>query len=53
MVGMDVWKASVCHWEGITSLKMIRDIFPDRMFSLTMEGLTKAMKELKGKKVRA
>jgi uncharacterized protein with von Willebrand factor type A (vWA) domain len=41
------------YWEGITSLKMIREIFPDRMFPLTMQGLSRAMKELKGKKVRA
>lgn len=40
------------YWTGIASLKIIQDIFPKRMFPMTMEGLTRAMKELKGKKLR-
>lgn len=40
------------YWSGISSLKMINEIFPGRMFPMTIEGLTKAMKELKGKKLR-
>ena len=39
-------------WQGTRSIELIREVFPDRMFPTTIEGLTKAMKELKGKKLR-
>lgn len=41
------------YWDGVASIKMIREVFPERMFPLSMDGLSRAMKELKGKKVRA
>jgi uncharacterized protein with von Willebrand factor type A (vWA) domain len=31
---------------------MIMEVFPDRMFPMTMDGLSRAMKTLKGKKLR-
>lgn len=40
------------YWKGISSLHMIQEIFPERMFSLTLEGLTSAMKLLRGKKLK-
>jgi uncharacterized protein with von Willebrand factor type A (vWA) domain len=40
------------YWKGTRSIEMILDIFPDRMFPMTMEGLSRAMKTLKGKKLR-
>lgn len=40
------------YWNGIQSLEMIRQFFDERMFPLTIDGLTRAMKMLKGKKLR-
>ena len=40
------------YWEGVYSLNLIKDFFEDRMFPLTIDGLTKAMKALRGKKLR-
>ncbi|MCO5248094.1 MAG: VWA domain-containing protein [Chitinophagales bacterium] len=39
-------------WQGTRSIEIIQEIFPKRMFPTTIEGLTRAMKELRGKKVR-
>ncbi len=39
-------------WEGTRSIEMIQQIFPERMFPMTLDGLSKAMKELRGKKLR-
>jgi len=41
------------YWAGTQSIKIIQEVFPERMFPMTLEGLSKAMKELKGKKLRA
>ncbi|MFM2283950.1 MAG: hypothetical protein RL222_1454 [Bacteroidota bacterium] len=38
------------YWDGTPTVKMIKEIFKDRMYPMTLEGLTKAMKSLKGKK---
>lgn len=40
------------YWDGTRSIDMIRKIFPDRMFPTTIDGLTRAMKALKGKKLK-
>ncbi|MCO5231530.1 MAG: hypothetical protein M9958_10280 [Chitinophagales bacterium] len=40
------------YWDGTRSIQMIQEIFPQRMFPMTVEGLSRAMKELKGKKLR-
>jgi uncharacterized protein with von Willebrand factor type A (vWA) domain len=34
------------HWSYTQSISLIRDIFGQRMFPLTLEGLDKAMREL-------
>lgn len=39
------------YWEGVPTIRMIKEIFKDRMFPMTLDGLAKAMKCLKGKKV--
>ena len=39
------------YWEGVPTIRMIKEIFKDRMFPMTLDGLAKAMKSLKGKKV--
>jgi uncharacterized protein with von Willebrand factor type A (vWA) domain len=39
------------YWDGVSTIKIIKEIFKDRMFPLTLDGLAKAMKTLKGKKV--
>ena len=40
------------YWEGVYSLKMLKELFDDRMYPMTLEGLTKGMKMLKGKKIK-
>ncbi|MEZ5004488.1 MAG: VWA domain-containing protein [Chitinophagales bacterium] len=40
------------YWDGVYSLKYLKEFFQDRMFPLTIEGLTRAMKALRGKKLR-
>lgn len=40
------------YWDGVHSLQMLRDFFDGRMFPLTIQGLTDAMKTLRGKKLR-
>ncbi len=49
-----VWinPSSEAYWQGTKSIEIVQSIFPKRMFPMTMEGLSKAMKELKGKKLR-
>ncbi|PPB81652.1 hypothetical protein LV82_00863 [Albidovulum inexpectatum] len=49
----DHWPANVwlnpvpqAHWDYTTSIGMVREIFEDRMFPLTLEGITQAMKVL-------
>jgi uncharacterized protein with von Willebrand factor type A (vWA) domain len=37
------------HWTYTHSIQMIRDIFSDRMYPLTLQGLEKATKELSRK----
>jgi len=39
------------YWDGVPTIKAIKEIFKNRMFPMTLEGLTNAMKTLKGKKV--
>jgi uncharacterized protein with von Willebrand factor type A (vWA) domain len=34
------------HWEHTPSLQIIKQIFSERMYPLTLEGLDKAMREL-------
>jgi hypothetical protein len=34
------------YWNRITSASIIQQIFADRMFPLTIEGIDKAMREL-------
>jgi uncharacterized protein with von Willebrand factor type A (vWA) domain len=38
------------YWDGIPTVHIIKEVFKDRMFPLTLDGLAKAMKTLKGKK---
>ena len=40
------------YWDGVYSLNMIKEFFDDRMYPLTIHGLTDAMKALRGKKLR-
>ncbi|MCP4120498.1 MAG: VWA domain-containing protein [Bacteroidetes bacterium] len=40
------------YWDGVYSLNMIKEFFDDRMYPLTIQGLTEAMKTLRGKKLR-
>jgi len=40
------------YWDGVYSLNMIKEFFDDRMYPLTIQGLTEAMKALRGKKLR-
>lgn len=49
-----VWinPSAEAYWQGTKSIQIIQEIFPERMFPMTMEGLSRAMKELKGKKLR-
>lgn len=44
----NVWLNPVpkAHWDYTTSIGMVREIFEDRMFPLTLEGITQAMKVL-------
>jgi uncharacterized protein with von Willebrand factor type A (vWA) domain len=39
------------YWDGTPTVKIIKEVFKDRMFPMTLDGLAKAMKTLKGKKV--
>lgn len=39
------------YWDGLPTVRMIKEIFKERMFPMTLDGLAKAMKTLKGKKV--
>ena len=39
------------YWDGTPTVQIIKEIFKDRMFPMTLDGLAKAMKTLKGKKV--
>lgn len=39
------------YWDGVPTIKAIKEIFKNRMFPMTLEGLTNAMKTLKGKKI--
>ncbi len=39
------------YWDGVPTIKAIKEIFKDRMFPMTLDGLAKAMKTLKGKKI--
>jgi uncharacterized protein len=34
------------HWQYTRSIQMVRDIFEDRMMPMTLDGITRAMKEL-------
>jgi uncharacterized protein len=34
------------HWQYTQSIQMVRDIFEDRMMPMTLDGITRAMKEL-------
>lgn len=49
-----VWlnPSNEAYWQGTRSIEMIQNVFKDRMFPTTLDGITKAMKELKGKKLR-
>jgi hypothetical protein len=38
------------YWEGVPTIKAIKEIFKERMYPMTLDGLAKAMKTLKGKK---
>jgi uncharacterized protein with von Willebrand factor type A (vWA) domain len=38
------------YWDGLPTVQIIKEIFKERMFPLTLDGLAKAMKTLKGKK---
>ncbi len=38
------------YWDGVPTIAAIKEIFKGRMFPTTIEGLTNAMKTLKGKK---
>jgi uncharacterized protein len=40
------------YWKGTRSIEMIMEVFPESMFPMTMDGLSRAMKTLKGKKLR-
>lgn len=44
----NVWLNPVpkAHWDYTNSIGMVREIFEDRMFPLTLEGITQAMKVL-------
>ena len=39
------------YWDGVPTIKAINEIFKNRMFPMTLDGLTQAMKTLKGKKI--
>ncbi|HNF48008.1 MAG TPA: VWA domain-containing protein [Chitinophagales bacterium] len=39
------------YWDGVPSIRILKEVVKDRMFPLTLDGLTKAMKTLKGKKI--
>ncbi len=39
------------YWEGTYSLEMIKDLVQNRMYPMTLEGLTEAMQVLRGKKI--
>ncbi|MFN8266776.1 MAG: VWA domain-containing protein [Chitinophagales bacterium] len=39
------------YWDGVPTIKAIKEIFKNRMFPMTLDGLTQAMKTLKGKKI--
>ena len=39
------------YWDGLPTVRMIKEVFKDRMYPMTLDGLAKAMKTLKGKKV--
>ncbi len=39
------------YWDGLPTVQIIKEIFKDRMYPMTLDGLAKAMKTLKGKKV--
>ncbi|HPN19555.1 MAG TPA: VWA domain-containing protein [Chitinophagales bacterium] len=39
------------YWDGTPTVKIIKEVFKDRMFPMTLDGLAKAMKTLKGKKI--
>ena len=36
------------YWDGTPTVKIIKEVFKDRMFPMTLDGLAKAMKSLKG-----
>lgn len=40
------------YWKGVSSLQMIQEVFPNRMFPMTLDGLGDAMKMLRGKKLK-
>ncbi|MCB0507236.1 MAG: VWA domain-containing protein [Chitinophagales bacterium] len=39
------------YWDGVSTIKAIKEIFKDRMYPMTIDGLTNAMKTLKSKKI--
>ncbi len=39
------------YWDGLPTVQIIKELFKDRMYAMTLDGLAKAMKTLKGKKV--
>lgn len=39
------------YWEGTYSLEIIKDLVQNRMYPMTLEGLTEAMQVLRGKKI--
>ncbi len=38
------------YWDGLPTIQIIKEVFKDRMYPMTLDGLAKAMKTLKGKK---
>ena len=46
-----VWLNPSNEYYGTPTVKIIKEVFKDRMFPMTLDGLAKAMKTLKGKKV--
>lgn len=40
------------YWDSVYSLKWLKDFFGGNMFPMTLDGLSNAMKTLKGKKLR-
>ncbi len=39
------------YWTGLPTVQIVKQVFKDRMFPMTLDGLANAMKTLKGKKI--